>query len=58
MAEPADVVPEVLSALGRKPTVVPGFASRAFLFVQTRLMSRKQALTSIGRFMASGLGKN
>lgn len=58
MAEPADVVPEVLSALGRKPTVVPGFASRAFLFMQTRLMSRKQALTSIGRFMASGLGKS
>lgn len=58
MAEPSAVVPEVLAALGRKPTVVPGLASRAFLFVQTRLMSRRRALTSIGRFMASGLGKN
>jgi short-subunit dehydrogenase len=57
IAEPAPVVREVLSAVGRKPMVIPGFPSRAFLFVQTRLMTRRRAISSIGRFMASGLGK-
>jgi short-subunit dehydrogenase len=57
IAEPAPVVREVLSAVGRKPMVIPGFPSRAFLFVQTRLMTRRAAISSIGRFMASGLGK-
>lgn len=57
IAEPAPVVREVLSAVGRKPMVIPGFTSRAFLFVQTRLMTRRRTISSIGRFMASGLGK-
>jgi short-subunit dehydrogenase len=57
IAEPAAVVREVLSAVGRKPMVIPGFPSRAFLFAQTRLMSRRRAISSIGRFMESGLGK-
>jgi short-subunit dehydrogenase len=57
IAEPAPVVREVLSAVGRKPMVIPGFPSRAFLFAQTRLMSRRRAISSIGRFMESGLGK-
>jgi short-subunit dehydrogenase len=57
IAEPAPVVREVLSAVGRKPLVIPGFPSRAFLFAQTRLMSRRRAISSIGRFMESGLGK-
>ena len=57
IAETAPVVREVLSAVGRKAMVIPGFPSRAFLFVQTRLMSRQRAISSIGRFMASGLGK-
>ena len=57
IAEPAPVVREVLSAVGRKPMVTPGFPSRAFLFAQTRLMSRRRTISSIGRFMESGLGK-
>ena len=57
IAEPAPVVCEVLSAVGRKPMVVPGFPTRAFLFAQTRLMSRRRTISSIGRFMESGLGK-
>ena len=57
IAEPAAVVREVLSAVGRKPMVIPGFPSPAFLFAQTRLMSRRRAIESIGRFMESGLGK-
>jgi short-subunit dehydrogenase len=57
IAETAPVVREVLSAVGRKHMVVPGLPSRAFLFVQTRLMTRRGSLSSIGRFMASGLGK-
>jgi short-subunit dehydrogenase len=57
IAEPARVVREVLSAVGRKPVVIPGFPTRAFLFVQTRLMTRRRAISSIGHFMASGLGK-
>ncbi|HSS25675.1 MAG TPA: hypothetical protein VLL82_15045 [Mycobacterium sp.] len=48
---------ELLSAVGRKPMVVLGFPSRAFLFAQTRLMSRRRTISSIGRFMESGLGK-
>jgi hypothetical protein len=57
IAEPAPVVREVLSAVGRKPMVVPGFSNRAYLFAQTRLMSRRRTISSIGRFMESGLGK-
>lgn len=57
IAGPAPVVREVLSAVGRKPMVIPGFPSRAFLFAQTRLMSRRRAISSIGRFIESGLGK-
>ena len=58
MAETAPVVREVLSAVGRKHMVIPGLPSRAFLFVQTRLMTRRRAVLSIGRFMSSGLGKS
>ena len=57
IAETAPVVREVLSAVGRKHMVIPGFPSRAFLFVETRLMTRRRAISAIGRFMASGLGK-
>jgi uncharacterized protein len=57
MAETAPVVREVLSAVGRKHMVIPGLPTRAFLFAQTRLMTRRRAVLSIGRFMSSGLGK-
>ena len=57
LAEPASVVREVLSAVGRKHMVMPGVASRVFLLAQTRLKSRRRAVSSIGRLMAAGLGK-
>jgi hypothetical protein len=57
IAEPAPVVREVLSAVGRKHMVIPGFANRSFLLAQTRLMPRRRTISSIGRFMAAGLGK-
>jgi uncharacterized protein len=57
MAETAPAVREVLSAVGRKHMVIPGLPTRAFLFAQTRLMTRRRAVLSIGRFMSSGLGK-
>jgi uncharacterized protein len=57
VAEPAPVAREVLSAVGRKHLVVPGVVNRTLLMIQTRLMSRRVAVSSIGRFMASGLGK-
>ncbi|KUI26486.1 hypothetical protein AU195_05620 [Mycobacterium sp. IS-1496] len=58
MAEPEDVVREVVSAVGRKHLVVPGLANRLFLLTQTRLMSRRRTVSAIGRFMAKGLGKS
>ena len=57
MAETGRVVREVLSAVGRKHMVIPGLPNRAFVFAQTRLMTRRRAVLSIGRFMSSGLGK-
>jgi short-subunit dehydrogenase len=57
MAETAPAVREVLSAVGGKHMVIPGLPTRAFLFAQTRLMTRRRAVLSIGRFISSGLGK-
>lgn len=57
IANPVDVVRETLAGVGRKPTVVPGWLNRLFFVLQTRLMSRKQAVNSIGDFMKKGLGK-
>jgi hypothetical protein len=51
-AEPEAVVREVISAVGRKRLIVPGLANRTFLFVQTRMMSRRGTVATIGRFMA------
>ncbi|MGE2712807.1 SDR family NAD(P)-dependent oxidoreductase [Mycolicibacterium litorale] len=58
IAEPEDVVREVISAVGRKHLVVPGVANRMFLLAQTRLMSRRRTVSVIGGFMARGLGKS
>ncbi|WP_422748765.1 SDR family NAD(P)-dependent oxidoreductase [Mycobacterium sp. WMMD1722] len=57
MAQPEDVVREVLSAIGRKHIIIPGRINRAFLLLQTRLMPRRATLIAMGRFMARGLGK-
>ena len=48
---------EVLAAVGRKHMIVPGVLNRAFLLLQTRLMSRRRAVTAIGKFLEKGLDK-
>lgn len=51
------VVAQSLAALGKKPLLIPGIVNKLFMLLQTRLMNRRQALTTVGKFMASGLGK-
>lgn len=58
VADPTEAVTETLAHLGRKQLVVPGWINKAFMFMQTKLMSRQQATNSIGDFMAKGLGKD
>lgn len=57
ISEPRAVVRRVLAAVGRKHMLVPSLPNRLFLLAQTRLMSRRRAVVSIGEFMAKGLGK-
>lgn len=57
ISEPHVVVRRVLTAVGRKHMLVPSLPNRLFLLAQTRLMSRRRAVVSIGEFMAKGLGK-
>ncbi len=57
IAQTDPVVDEVLAALGKKHLVVPGRINKLFMFMQTQLMTRRQAVNSIGSFMAKGLGK-
>lgn len=57
ISEPHAVVRRVLTAVGRKHMLVPSVPNRLFLLAQTRLMSRRRAVVSIGNFMAKGLGK-
>jgi uncharacterized protein len=57
IAEPVDVVREALGAIGRKHLVYTGWANRLTMMVQTRLLSRRRTVLSIGSFMAKGLGK-
>jgi short-subunit dehydrogenase len=58
VAEPEPVANAVLSVVGRKHMVVPGLANRAFVLAQTRLMSRRRTVSSIGRFLERGLDKS
>lgn len=58
ISEPRDVVRRVLTAVGRKHLLVPSLPNRLFLLAQTRLMTRRRAVLSIGDFMAKGLGKH
>jgi short-subunit dehydrogenase len=58
IADVGPTVTEVLKAVGRKHLVIPGRKNRAFLLLQTRLLSRRAALQQIGRFMAKGVGKD
>jgi short-subunit dehydrogenase len=57
VAEPETVAREILSAVGRKHVLMPGVVNRTFLLYQTRLMSRRRAVTSIGKFLEKGLDK-
>lgn len=58
ISEPHAVVRRVLTAVGRKHMLVPSLPNRLFLLAQTRLMSRRRAVLSIGNFQAKGLGKS
>ncbi|HSN75830.1 MAG TPA: SDR family NAD(P)-dependent oxidoreductase, partial [Anaerolineae bacterium] len=52
------VAAETLDALGHDgPVLIPGLINQAFMFTQTRLLPRRLAMESVGRFMASGLLK-
>ena len=58
VAEPELVAREVLSPVGRKHMVIPGYINRAFVLAQTRLSSRRRTITSIGKFLEKGLEKS
>jgi short-subunit dehydrogenase len=58
ISEPHAVVRRVLRAVGRRHMLVPSLPNRLFLLAQTRLISRRRAVLSIGRFQAKGLGKS
>jgi len=51
------VVREALRALGRRPFVVTGRGNRVAAFVMSRLLSRRRAVTTIGRAMEARYGK-
>ncbi len=57
MSELHAVVRRVLTAIGRRHMLVPSLPNRLFLLLQTRLMTRRRAVLSIGQFQAKGLGK-
>lgn len=46
---PSSVVAETFAALGRNPSVVPGRSNRLAAFVMRRLLSRRLAVTMMGR---------
>ena len=52
-----DVAAEVLKSIGRKHLVAPCWQTRMTVLLTTRLMSRRRAVTTMGSFMAAGLGK-
>jgi short-subunit dehydrogenase len=49
LMEPAPVVKEALAALGKKPSMVPGFVNRLGDFVLGRLLPRRAAIRVMGR---------
>ncbi len=53
------VAQETLDTLGHAgPVLIPGLVNQAFMFAQTRLLPRRMAMESVGRFMAAGLLKS
>ena len=57
LADPNDAAAETLRAIGRKHLVMPGRPNRLFTVLNTRLMSRRRAIMTMGRLMERGLGK-
>ena len=47
--DPAAVVAEALGALGKRPSIVAGRANRVIAFVMGRLLTRRRAVTLIGK---------
>lgn len=47
--EPADVVRRALDALGKQPSIVPGFVNRLGDLFMTRLLSRRAAVRFMGK---------
>ncbi len=58
VTEPEDAARQALSAVGRKHMLIPGLLNRVFVLAQTRLMSRRRTVISIGRFLEKGLDKS
>ncbi|SPM32309.1 Short-chain dehydrogenase, partial [Mycobacterium rhizamassiliense] len=58
IADPKDAAAETLKAIGRKHLVMPGHPNRLVTLLNTRLMPRRRAVMTMGRFMESGLGKD
>ncbi len=57
IADPADVVKEVLPLVGKKHMVIPGPANKFIVWSQTKMQSRRSSIKAMGDFMAKGLGK-
>jgi short-subunit dehydrogenase len=57
IADPADVVKEVLPRIGNKHLVIPGPANKFIVWSQTKMQSRRRSIQAMGDFMAKGLGK-
>lgn len=57
VAEPEQCAAQILSSIGRKHMITPGRANHLFTLINTRLMSRRRAVETVGRFMEKGLGK-
>jgi short-subunit dehydrogenase len=51
------VVKEALNMLGRRPGVIPGRLNRIMSFIMTRLMSRKRAVSVMGKSVYSIYGE-
>jgi len=50
---PRAVVAETLAALGKAPSVIPGGTNRLAALVMRRILTRRTAITLMGRTMRS-----
>jgi hypothetical protein len=58
MADPNDAVEQTLRKIGRRHLVMPGLANRLVTLINTRALSRRRAVITMGKFMERGLGKH